>query len=63
MASGATDDPHGPLGVPHQPSEGEQEAGGDYESHGPIVFNVNGTRSQLPGSSLRSRGLPRGTVL
>ena len=44
MAMGATDDPHGPLSVPHQPFQGEGEAGGEIEGDGPVVFNVHGTQ-------------------
>ena len=42
FAIGAADDPHGPLRVPHQPPEGEREAGGEGDDGGAVVAEVHG---------------------
>ena len=41
-AMGAADDPHGPLRVPHQPAEGEREAGGEGDDGDVVVVEVHG---------------------
>ena len=41
-AMGAADDPHGPLRIPHQPAEGEREAGGEGDDGGAVVVAVHG---------------------
>ena len=41
-AMGASDDPHCPLRVPHQPAEGEREAGGEGDDGGAVVVEVHG---------------------
>ena len=41
-AMGAADDPHRPSRVPHQPAEGEREAGGEGDSGGAVVVEVHG---------------------
>ena len=41
-AMGAADDPHGPLRVPHQPDEGEREAGGEGDDGGAVVVEAHG---------------------
>ena len=42
VAMGAADDPHGPLRVPHQPAEGEREAGGEGEDGDAPVVALHG---------------------
>ena len=39
---GAGDDPHRPFRVPHQPAEGEREAGGEGDDGGAVGFEVHG---------------------
>ena len=39
---GAADDPHRPFRVPHQPAEGERQAGGEGEEGGAVVVEVHG---------------------
>ena len=39
---GASDSPHGPLRIPHQPAEGEREAGGEGDDGGAVVVEVHG---------------------
>ena len=41
-AMGTSDDPHFPLRVPHQPAEGEQEAGGEGDDGGAVGVEVHG---------------------
>ena len=39
---GAAEDYHGPFRVPHQPAEGEREAGGEGDDGGAVVIEVHG---------------------
>ena len=41
-ATGAVDNPHGPHRVPHQPAEGERDAGGEGDDGGAVVVEVHG---------------------
>ena len=41
-AMGAAIDSHGPFRVPHQPAEGEREAGGEGDDGGAVVVEVHG---------------------
>ena len=42
VAMGAEDDSHHELRVPHQPAEGEREAGGEADDSGAVVVEVHG---------------------
>ena len=47
LAVGASDEPHGPFRIPHQPTDSEGKAGVEGDSECPAVSNVHGIR--VPG--------------
>ena len=60
-AIGAADNSHGPLCLPHQPAEGEREAGGEGEDVGSVVVEVHGGDGPpLSGRFPTGGRLPRG---
>ena len=60
-AMGASDDPHCPLRVPHQPAEGEREAAGQGDDGGAVVVEVHGgDGARTVWHIANGSGLPRG---
>ena len=58
IAMGAANDAQGPLRVPHQPAEGEQEAGGKGDDSGAPVVAVHGAHGAPTGWQIATGARP-----
>ena len=55
-AMGAADDSHRPFRVPHQPAEGEREAGSEGDKGGAVVVEVHGGDGAPTVRQIANRG-------